>query len=695
LLKQKTFTIQEYFTMKLGFSQQEIIATAKSLGLPSDGFIQRRVARAFDLVESKKVSQIDDGIFRVRSQYDEGKSYIVNVNSGEPSCDCPDGERTINCKHRIASLLYARKQAQAITIVKTTDGLRPVDPEGNEGDYWRRCWCIAQGNRRTVVYEEHSGRLFCNCGAYYQDCKHKQLVIKTVTLELKSIAKEKRVVNECGSNEAKALQDKLNGQLDSQNNNGNGAKAPSQPMQLDLNNPFEESESYDIDQIEGRRNGELAWKLSNGEYVISYAGVMKLAEKHDIDFPTIIKTQQAVIAYAQTNGSLRLSGKPVRTYDTPIETVCELAKRNAARQLLPLPEIKAVEHKAKLTAEFDWQKAKAKCVELVGIEANVDIIIHELTQAGKLRQDNPSHYDRTEWLIIHSACKQDASNNNNDGGGPNPSSSKYDDWKSKRKKCEDAAANEVRYCWIRSDLEREGTISNEHPSEWKDRDFETLRKACALDASLFNRGIGDDWTLVLETNKGVWAYERRYRFWLVTADTNELREKCFCCRRRFITNHNHGKTRSQAQMTDDLIHWERYYIKTVVCADCLKETTKADMTKRFDELYHNGNGAVDTIGLPKTAEDFIARCREAIDKVREKKNAVEANEQPLEGSNGKRKIQMDKKLRTWLIESDLTSKGISCREICEKFESEKNPNIVTRLRAGIDSGADISTVELD
>jgi hypothetical protein len=63
--------------------------------------------------------------------------------------------------------------------------------------------------------------------------------------------------------------------------------------------------------------------------------------------------------------------------------------------------------------------------------------------------------------------------------------------------------------------------------------------------------------------------------------------------------------------------------------------------------------------------------------------------------NGKRKLQMDKKLRTWLVESDLTSKEISCREICETFESKQNPSIVTRLRSGIASGADISTVEID
>ncbi|MBC8228973.1 SWIM zinc finger family protein [bacterium] len=495
--------------MKLGFSQQEIINTAKSLGLPSDGFIQRRVARAFDLVATNKVSQIDDGIFRVRSQYEPDKSYIVNVNHGAPNCDCPDGERTINCKHRIAALLYARKQA--MTIIKTTDG--------EEGNYWRRCWLIAQGNIRPMVYEERDRRLFCNCGAYYGDCEHKQLVIKTVTKEFT----EKRITNECGSNEALELQNKLNGQSDSQNNNGTGAQKA--PFQLYLSNPFEESESYDIDQIEGRRNGEVTWKLRNGEVVISYKGIMTLAEKHGIEFSEAIHSDTyTVIAKGRCGTSERVSGKPI---NGDVNTALELAKRNAARQLLPYAELRAVEKKAQLESEFDWQKAKAKCVELVG-EANVGIIIHDLTQAGKLREDNPSHYDRTEWLLIYNACQKDA-------------------------------------------VSRKASVNSQ-----VERDPKSLNR---------------------------WSYN---------------------------------------------------------------------------------------------SAEFLEKCREAIAKVREEKKCIEANEQPLQNGNGdKRKLMMDKKLRTWLVEADGTKKEISCREICEQFESKQNPSIVTRLRAGIESGADISTVELN
>jgi len=488
--------------MKLGFSQQEVITTAKSLGLPTDGFVQRRVARAFDLVNTDKVTEVTDGIFRVRSQYEPDKSYIVNVNHGQPSCNCPDNERTCHCKHRIASLLYVRKQSQSVKVIKTTDG--------KDGDFWRRCWLIKQGNRRTVVYEEHNGRLFCNCGAYYQDCKHKQLVIKTVTKELK------RIVNECGSNEAKALQDKLNGQLNSQQDNGNGAKqAPSQPTKLDLRDPFQQSEQLDIDQIEGRSNGELVHKLSNGEYVISYKGIMTLSEKHGIEFFDGFNSQTTqVIARARLNGNERISGKlPIPNKEIAIE----LAKRNCARQLLPLAEIKAIEKKHQLECEFSWEVAYDKCVKLVGGKAQLDCIIFDLVNWGKLRQDNPSHYDRTEWLLIHEYCQ------------------------------------------------KEGNIERDPGS----------------------------------TNN--WSY----------------------------------------------------------------------------------NSAV-----------FIDRCKEAIEQVRTEKS-IEANEQPLEGDNGKRKIQMTKDLRTWLIEADGKKKDISCREICEKFESKQNPSIVTRLRAGIDDGADISTVELN
>lgn len=495
--------------MKLGFSQPEIIQTAKSLGLPTDGFIQRRVARAFNLLENNKVTEVDDGIFRVRSQYEPSKSYIVNVNHGFPSCDCPDGERTIHCKHRIASLLYLHRQSQATVKVTWDD---------TENSYMKRGrWWVTDYKARVkyIIYRDGKGNLICPCGRK-PECEHRKAIREYLSGRRRVNASHannggngKKVVNDCGSVEAKQLQDKLNG------SNGNGdKKSPSQPMQLDLSDPFQECESYDIDQIEGRKNGELAWKLSNGEYVISYRGIMKLAEKHGIEYSVSLNDDTNTVIAKAMNGNERVSGKPV---NGSVDTAMELAKRNAARQLLPLPEIKAIEYKAKLESEFDWQRAYAKCVEIVGGKAQVDIIINDLVNWGKLRKDNPSHYNRIEWLLIHEYCQKEAS------------------------------------------IERDPGSTNN------------------------------------------WSY----------------------------------------------------------------------------------NSAV-----------FIDRCKEAIEQVKEEKKSIEANEQPLEGDNGIRKLQMDKKLRTWLVEPDGTKKPISCREIAEQLDSYEK-SIIKRLRMGIDSGADISTVELD
>jgi hypothetical protein len=452
---------------KLTLTADNLKFACAELGIPDDAHTLRRAARAFDLYHSGKVEHVNNHTFKVASQYDRERPYRVQI--------------------------------------KQTPYLKA-------GCY---AYCTCQD------WMNYSGDQDLPDVNFW--CKHSIAAL----VWLHNNGNGKRIVNECGSQEAKALQDKLNGQLNSQQDNGNSRfNRDSQPTQLDLSDPFQEAEALDIAQIEGRHEGELAWKLRNGEYCISYRGIMTLAKKHSIFFDEVSLNDNTVIAKAK-NGNERISGKPI--YDNATggfvtadnhHTALELAKRNAARQLLPLAEIKAIEHKAKLNAEFNWQKAKAACLKLVP-EYNLSILISDLVNAGKLRQDNPSHYDRTEWLLIHEYCKKDAK--------------------------------------IQAEIDPDGKSLNR------------------------------------------WSY----------------------------------------------------------------------------------NSVV-----------FLEECYKRIDAMRAEKQ-VEANEQPLQNGNGKRKVQMDKKLRTWLVEADLTSKEISCREICETFESKQNPSIVTRLRAGIDSGADISTVELN
>ena len=310
------------------------------------------------------------------------------------------------------------------------------------------------------------------------------------------------------------------------------------------------------------------------------------------------------------NGSQRASGKEVR-FCGLTTTASELAKRNAARQLLPLSEIKSIEHKTKLNAEFDWKIAYEKCIKVAGTKANVDITINQLVTTGKLRQDKKSHYNRTEWLIIYHSFKDD-----DDDGDDSPSSifdqsvRGSDGWKEKFRECKEIALNDTRFNWIKTDLMRENVLRKAYPRYWTDQDFDILKRACTLDTSLFNRKIGEHWVIQKEANFNNWDYSRRYRFWIVTKDTQELREKCFHC----------GKAKGQvSQLYDDLIYWERYHIKTVVCSDCLK-TTKEDMTRRFDQLYHQTPNAVRTDGLPKPSEKFLQDLRDKLAQVRQLDN---------------------------------------------------------------------------
>jgi len=584
--------------MKLGISQGnngKLVLTADNLkfachelGIPDDKHTLRRAARAFDLYYSDKVGHVNDHTFKVASQYNRERPYRVQI------------KQTPHLK----ALCYAYCTCQDWMNYSGDQDLPDVN-------FW---------------------------------CKHSIAALVWLHKHSNGNGNGSKITNECGSEHAKTLQDKMNGQIDSHGNNGNGAQAPSQ-IQLDISDPFQQSEQLDIDQIEGRLNGE---------YVISYKGIMTLAEKHNIEYSvsihddtnTVIATGGFFTAdnHQAMNGNSRVSGKEIKRAGS-IDTAIELAKRNAARQLLPYAELKAVEKKAQLKAEsarslpiesdFSFKKAYDKCVKLVGGKAQLDCIIYDLVNWGKLRQDNPSHYDRTEWLIIHDACKQDASNDNNDGGDKTPSSNEPNRYKV----LADAPVNDN---W--RERHRECTKLVGFP----ETDL-IIRQELNFRYSYYKNKITDEqWDVVLQ--------ECRYRW-----NARQAKAEFASAQQEYKLNH---------------IQWKTGY----------------DVRS---QKY---------VGRPpKNSNEFLARCKQAIDEVRAEKKSIEANELPLQSADGKRRLQMDKKLRTWLIEADGTKKAISCREICEQFESKsptrrpggQNPSIVTRLRAGIDDGADISIVELD
>ena len=91
------------------FSLDLISEVISNLDLPDDYFIRRRVARALWIPRC----DIDVENNTVFSQTLGGLMYHINLDSGSPSCTCPDGDRTIYCKHRIALMLANRRNHEA------------------------------------------------------------------------------------------------------------------------------------------------------------------------------------------------------------------------------------------------------------------------------------------------------------------------------------------------------------------------------------------------------------------------------------------------------------------------------------------------------------------------------------------------------------------------------------------------------
>ncbi len=339
------------------------------LGIPDDKHTLRRASRAFDIYFSDKVEHVNDHTFLVKSQYAERLPYQVWISStGISYCTCKD-------------------------------------------------WQTYSGD--LVVPDVHF------------HCKHS--ISARIWLHHNGNGNGSKLTSVCGTKRAQAIQDKLNGNGNNTNANDGKGDAKSPSYKLDATDPFQESELLDIAQIESRSNGNLAHKLSNEKWVISYNGIMSLASKNGVTFTkhTVKSDAQrngTVIAYARLGTCTRASGKPM---NGSFITAVELAKRNAARQLLPLPEIKALEHKAKLEADFDWQVAKRKCLEIVP-DFTLDILLNDLVRDGKLEQKHPSDYSRREWLVIYDAVKKDIEINGNDdddnnGGGVGSSTAIFSD----------------------------------------------------------------------------------------------------------------------------------------------------------------------------------------------------------------------------------------------------------------------------
>ena len=643
--------------MKNQFTQEQISETAVRLGIPDHPFVARRIARAYDLVATNKISEIshDGGLYRVRSQY-EDKIYTVELNHGKSHCTCPDNERTIFCKHMIASMMTAfeRERKASVLTVKETPNPKV-----------KASWVVTDGNEYTNVWQDLNGKICCVCGAYYKrDCIHKQAI-----RDYYDGGNGSKIANECGTETAKELQDRLNGA------NGTGDTQSPFHHQLDTNDPFQECEQLDIDQIEGRSNGDLVHVLSNGEYVISYRGIMKLAAQHGMTFEASRHDEtHTVIAYGRCGSNSRASGKPINGAEM---TALELAKRNTARQLLPLPEIKALEHKVKLEVEFNWQVAKRKCLEIVP-DFTFDILIDDLIKAGTLRQAHSSDYSRREWILIFDACRKDSETNghddkvnstraipdSNDGGDNTPSSEQQVS------------------CAICS-----RTLTN--PESVRLQVGPICREKIGIkgEAHLHGNIISEELLQASELYSDE-ALRKRIIKACLTLDAplpvkvlNWLGNEYFSYRNRPILYYICAA--GQLNRLDTHRRKLRHVIVTSETAE-----TELDAHALAQMAADVAEPSERSAGIPQNEEEFIAKCKQAEEESADDV-ANDTNAMPFENANGKRKLQMGKDRIIWLIEVDGTKKQISYPEA-----GKINRNSVLRLTQGIACGADISTVEL-
>ncbi len=636
--------------MKSTISQEKISKTAVKLGIPDHPFTQRRIARAYNLVETNKVNEVshEEGLYRVHSQSDE-KIYTVEVNHGNPNCTCPDGKKTVFCKHMIASLMVAQEREQKAPAL--------VVKKKEHNERIKASWIVTDGTVYTTVWQDLNGKICCVCGAYYKrDCIHKQAI-----RDFYADGNGSKITNECGTETAKALQDKLNG------NNRTGDNQTPVHHQLDTSNPFQECEQLDIDQIEGRSNGDLVHVLSNGEYVISYRGIMTLADKHGVTFEASRHDEtHTVIVYGHRGNNSRASGKTANGSST---TAVELAKRNAARQLLPLPEIKAFEHKAQLKAEFDWEVAKRKCLEIVP-DFTLDILINDMVRDGKLEQKHSSDYSRREWLLIFDACKRDAETNGNDddGGDDTPSSDE-----------------QVTCCICNRTLTNQLSVSRCIGPE-------CFKKVGAKGAQFLRDDEVSDELIKASQLYQDEALQKRILRACLTLDApppvkvlNWLGNEFFGYKNRPILYY----VCADGQLSRLDTHRRKLHHRIITSETAETELDAHALAQMVvdvaEEDAHSSATREEPLG---TMDEFVERCKQAEAEVED--TVEDVDDTPING-DGKRKIQMNKKLNTWLVEPDGTKTEISCREICEQF----NGNIVMQLRSGIDSGGDISTVELD
>ena len=116
------------FGHKNWMTEGEMKAAAAAINLPSDRSSLRRIARANAILFNGLVKATAlDYLYRVESQFQQDKTYLVIQLEKQYQCTCPDyTKRQLPCKHAIAVQAYN----SLVDLAYQEEVVEAFDPDG-------------------------------------------------------------------------------------------------------------------------------------------------------------------------------------------------------------------------------------------------------------------------------------------------------------------------------------------------------------------------------------------------------------------------------------------------------------------------------------------------------------------------------------------------------------------------------------
>ena len=138
--------LTSFFGHKNWMTEGEMKAAAAAINLPSDRSSLRRIARANAILFNGLVKATAlDYLYRVESQFQQDKTYLVIQLEKQYQCTCPDyTKRQLPCKHAIAVQAYN----SLVDLAYREEVVEAYDPDGR---YYRFLKLVPASNQIPVV----------------------------------------------------------------------------------------------------------------------------------------------------------------------------------------------------------------------------------------------------------------------------------------------------------------------------------------------------------------------------------------------------------------------------------------------------------------------------------------------------------------------------------------------------------------